>query len=114
MIARRGQKVTTRVDAPAELEGELAAGARAGSVAVLRDGQVVRRVALVTASEVPGAGPLRRVVHELGPPLTGLLIAVILGGASIVAFSIGSRRRERSLAARRQARSKTRAAGGGG
>ena len=114
LVARRDEKVTTRVDAPAEVEGELAAGARVGAVAVLRDGEVVRRVALVTATGVPGAGPLRRVVHELGTPLTGLLIAVILVGVSAGAISIGSRRRERQLAARRQARSKARAAGGGG
>ena len=49
---------------------------------MLRDGKVVRRVPLVTAAEVPGAGPLRVIVDELGTFLTVLLIGVILALAA--------------------------------
>jgi hypothetical protein len=54
-----------------------------GTVTVLLDGEPVRRVALVTASEVPGAGTLRVILSELGVPLTllialGILVAAIL------------------------------------
>ena len=61
------------MDAPDELEGELAAGERVGRVAVLRDGKVVKRVPLVTAAEVPGAGPLRVISEELGGALITLI-----------------------------------------
>jgi hypothetical protein len=73
------------VNAPNELEGPLAAGARVGSVTVLVDGRPVRRVALVTAAEVPGAGPLRVLVSDLGVPLT-VLIAVLIAVAAILAI----------------------------
>ena len=49
-----------------------------GSVAVLRDGRVVRRVKLVTAAAVPGAGTLRVVLSVLGVPLTSLLLLAML------------------------------------
>jgi hypothetical protein len=52
-------------------------------VTVLVDGRPVRRVALVTASDVPGAGTLRVLLSILGVPLTlligvGILVAAIL------------------------------------
>jgi serine-type D-Ala-D-Ala carboxypeptidase (penicillin-binding protein 5/6) len=83
VTVRDGQRLRRRVNAPDELEGPLAAGERVGSVTVLVDGRPVRRIALVIAAEVPGAGPLRKVVSELGVPLTvlvviALLVAVIL------------------------------------
>jgi D-alanyl-D-alanine carboxypeptidase (penicillin-binding protein 5/6) len=68
VTARRDQRITKRVDAPDELRGEIAAGTRVGTVAILRDGKVVRRVPLLTAEEVPGAGPLRRLASALGIP----------------------------------------------
>ena len=115
VIARRGQKVTTRVDAPAERGGRAGRG-RAGGIRRRPAGRPggASGGARDRRGGAGGGPPAAWSSHELGPPLTGLLIAVILGGASIAAISIGSRRRERSLAARRQARSKTRAAGGGG
>jgi serine-type D-Ala-D-Ala carboxypeptidase (penicillin-binding protein 5/6) len=83
VTVREGQRLRRRVNAPDELEGPLAAGERIGSVTVVVDGRPVRRVALVTAAEVPGAGTLRRVVSELGVPVivliaVALLVAVIL------------------------------------
>ena len=58
------------------------AGTRVGTVSVLVDGRVVRRVALVTAVDVPGAGTVRVVLSALGVPLTLLLLLGILLAAS--------------------------------
>jgi len=84
LTVRNGQRLRRRVNAPDELEGPLAAGERVGSVTVLVDGRPVRRVALVTAAEVPGAGPLRVLVSDLGVPLI-VLIAVLIVVAAILA-----------------------------
>jgi serine-type D-Ala-D-Ala carboxypeptidase (penicillin-binding protein 5/6) len=85
LTVRNGQRLRRRVNAPEELKGPLAAGERVGSVTVLVDGRPVRRVALVTASEVPEAGTLRVLVSVLGVPLT-LLIAVGILVAAILAI----------------------------
>ena len=109
LVLRRGERVTTRVSAPDELEGELAAGTRVGRVAVLRDGKVVQRVPLVTAGEVPGAGPLRVIADELG---TFLLLLVLLAAVVLATFltaSVRSRRRAKELADRRRERQRARA-----
>ncbi len=105
LVTRRGQKVTTRVDAPETVEGELAAGERVGSIAVLRDGRLVRRVGLVTAAEVPGAGPLRVIAHGLGGGALVFLLALGAGAATFVLASRAKtrRRRDAERAARRQA-----------
>jgi D-alanyl-D-alanine carboxypeptidase (penicillin-binding protein 5/6) len=83
ITVRDGQRLRRRVTAPDEVEGPLSKGERVGTVTVLLDGEPVRRVALVTASEVPGAGTLRVILSELGVPLTllialGILVAAIL------------------------------------
>jgi serine-type D-Ala-D-Ala carboxypeptidase (penicillin-binding protein 5/6) len=104
VLLRRGQRTTTRVNAPEELEGEIAAGTRVGGVSVLREGRVVARVPLVTAGEVQGAGPLRVVVHELGLPLTLLLVVVIVSLVSMTASLIRRRQRARDRDDRRRAR----------
>jgi serine-type D-Ala-D-Ala carboxypeptidase (penicillin-binding protein 5/6) len=83
LTVRDGQRLRRQVNAPDELEGPVAAGERVGSVTVLVDGRPVRRVALVTASDVPGAGTLRVLLSILGVPLTlligvGILVAAIL------------------------------------
>ena len=85
LTVRNGQRLRRRVNAPDELEGPLAAGVRVGSVTVLVDGRPVRRVALVTAAEVPGAGPLRVLVSDLGVPLI-VLIALLIVVAAILAI----------------------------
>ena len=85
--------MTRRVAAPDELEGPLSAGARVGSVSVLVDGRVVRRVALVTASDVPGAGTVRVVLSALGVPLTLLLLLGILLAVGLTALRIRVRLR---------------------
>jgi D-alanyl-D-alanine carboxypeptidase (penicillin-binding protein 5/6) len=85
LTVRDGQQLRRRVDAPDELEGPLAAGERVGSVTVLVDGKRVRRVALVTAADVPGAGTLRVLLSVLGVPLT-LLIALAILVAAVLAM----------------------------
>ena len=81
---RKGQHVRRRANAPDEVKGPLDAGARVGTVTVLLDGRPVRRVALVTAEEVPGAGTLRVLLSWLGVPLTLLLLVAILVAAVLV------------------------------
>ena len=85
LTIRDGTRLRRRVNAPDELEGPIAAGERVGSVTVLVDGRPIRRVALVTAEDVPGAGTLRVLLSVLGVPLT-LLIAVGILVAAILAM----------------------------
>ena len=85
LTIRDGMRLRRRLNAPEELEGPIAAGERVGSVTVLVDGKPVRRVALVTAEDVPGAGTLRVLLSVLGVPLT-LLIAVGILVAAILAI----------------------------
>ena len=85
LTIRDGMRLRRRVNAPEELEGPIAAGERVGSVTVLVDGRPVRRVALVTAEDVPGAGTIRVLLSVLGVPLT-LLIAVGILVAAILAI----------------------------
>jgi serine-type D-Ala-D-Ala carboxypeptidase (penicillin-binding protein 5/6) len=85
LTVRRGERLRRRVRAPDELEGPLASGTRVGTVEVVHDGRVVRRVALVTAAPVPGAGTLRVVLSTLGVPLTLLLVlGILVAGALTV------------------------------
>jgi D-alanyl-D-alanine carboxypeptidase (penicillin-binding protein 5/6) len=109
VVARRDQRVRTRVDAPGELRGEIDAGARVGSVAIVRDGEVVGRVALVTGERVPGAGLPRRVASALGLSLTALLLLVMVSATAIVGVRVGRRRRAHAQESRRRARARERA-----
>ncbi len=65
VTVRDGERIRRRVRAPDEVEGPLPRGTRVGSVSVLVDGRIVRRVPLVTAAAVPEAGTLR--VADFGP-----------------------------------------------
>jgi D-alanyl-D-alanine carboxypeptidase (penicillin-binding protein 5/6) len=85
LTVRDGQRLRRRVPAPEEIEGPLPAGERVGSVTVLVDGRPVRRVALVTADAVPGAGALRVLLSVLGIPLT-LLIALAILAIAVLAI----------------------------
>jgi D-alanyl-D-alanine carboxypeptidase (penicillin-binding protein 5/6) len=93
VTARAGQVVSSRVHAPAKVEGPLPAGRRVGTVTVLRGGQSVGRVALVTADSVPGAGPLRKVFS--GPSLALVLVLIGLILAALVLGTLRSRVRFR-------------------
>jgi serine-type D-Ala-D-Ala carboxypeptidase (penicillin-binding protein 5/6) len=88
---RDGERVRRRIRAPEELEGPLEAGARVGSVTVSVDGERVRRVALVTASNIPEAGTVRVLISVLGVPLTVLLVLAILLGAVLVVVGLRAR-----------------------
>jgi D-alanyl-D-alanine carboxypeptidase (penicillin-binding protein 5/6) len=99
---RRGERVRTRIDAPGELHGPLAAGARVGRASVYVDGRRVSTVPLVTAESVPKAGVVRKVAHWLLWPWT----LIVLAGLGLV----GTARRRRRLAAADAARRRRRQA----
>jgi serine-type D-Ala-D-Ala carboxypeptidase (penicillin-binding protein 5/6) len=88
LTLRDGERVRRRIRAPDELEGPLPAGSRVGSVTVFVDGERVRRVPLVTASDVPDAGTLKVLLSVLGVPLTVLLVIAILLGAAFAAMRL--------------------------
>jgi serine-type D-Ala-D-Ala carboxypeptidase (penicillin-binding protein 5/6) len=113
VLLRRGEKVRKRVRAPHEL-GKEPAGARVGTIDLIRDGKVIDRVPLVTEAAVPGAGPLRIATHALGPFLTLLVILLIVSAMVFVATRTRRRRRERERAERRRARNRARAQAEGG
>jgi D-alanyl-D-alanine carboxypeptidase (penicillin-binding protein 5/6) len=100
---RRGEQVHTRVHAPGELHGQLAAGTRVGSVEVIVDGNRFRTVPLVTAEAVPSAGLLRKLVHIALRPW--LLVAALVLGVLVV-----ERRRRRRVAAEAARRRRRQAA----
>jgi D-alanyl-D-alanine carboxypeptidase (penicillin-binding protein 5/6) len=93
LTLRVDERVRRRISAPEEVEGPLEAGTRVGSVTLFVDGERVRRIALVTAGDVPEAGTLRVLTSVLGVPLTVLLVLAILLGAALAI--ILSRRRVR-------------------
>jgi serine-type D-Ala-D-Ala carboxypeptidase (penicillin-binding protein 5/6) len=93
VLVRAGERIERRVRAPKEVDGPLPAGERVGSVTVLVDGAPVRRVALVTAAEVPGAGTLRVLTSVVGVPLTLLAGLAILVAAVLAAKRIRLRLR---------------------
>lgn len=93
VLVREGERIKRRVRAPEELEGPVPEGRPVGSVTVLVDGEPVRRVPLVTAAEVPGAGTLRVLTSVVGVPLTLLAAVAILLAAVLVAMRIRLRLR---------------------
>jgi len=88
LTVRRGERVGKRIDAPDEIEGPLAKGEKVGSAQVVYRGKVVRTVPLVTAGEVRGASPARRLTSALGTLLTVLFVLGIVFGAVLVALRI--------------------------
>ena len=93
VLIRDGERIKRRVRAPDEVEGPLAAGERVGSVTVLVDGRPVRRRALVTADDVPGAGTLTVLTSVVGVPLTMLAALAILIAAVVALIRIRARLR---------------------
>ena len=92
LLLRTGQRTSTVVDAPDELEGPLDAGERVGWVDVRRGGRTVRRVPLVTLAEVEGASFTRKVVRSGGWALTAVALLGIVLAAMLV---VRRRRRQR-------------------
>jgi D-alanyl-D-alanine carboxypeptidase (penicillin-binding protein 5/6) len=76
LTVRRGAKVTTRVDAPGELEGPLEANERVGTVVVLVNGRPAGRAPLVTGADVPEASFVRRSRSGLGWAVAFLVLTV--------------------------------------
>jgi D-alanyl-D-alanine carboxypeptidase (penicillin-binding protein 5/6) len=89
IVVREGQRVTTELDAPDELEGPLPKGERVGWVEVKRGGETVRRVGLVTLAEVEGASFLRKVMRTLG---TLLIVGILVGIVLLVVVAVRRRR----------------------
>jgi serine-type D-Ala-D-Ala carboxypeptidase (penicillin-binding protein 5/6) len=98
----RGERLTTRVHAPAQLSGPLPAGRRVGSVEVLFAGHKVKTLGLVTAHAVPGSTLIQRVTHKLGPPLTALALLAVVLGAVLVGLGLRATlaRRPRTVSSR--------------
>ena len=92
LTVRRGAKVTTRVDAPDELEGPLEANERVGTVVVLVNGRPAGRAPLVTAADVPEAGFVRRSRSALG----WAVAFVVLAAAGVAAVRYRGSRSRRS------------------
>jgi D-alanyl-D-alanine carboxypeptidase (penicillin-binding protein 5/6) len=95
LTVRRGERLARRVSAPEELEGPMDEGERVGTVAVVQDGKAVRRVPLVTAEEVPGAGPLRRLMSALGVVLSVLLLLTLVVAAMLFGLRLRAVRARR-------------------
>jgi D-alanyl-D-alanine carboxypeptidase (penicillin-binding protein 5/6) len=93
VTVRDGERLRRRVDAPDELDGPMPKGERVGSVTVLVDGKRVRKTALVTTAEVPGAGTFRVLLSVLGVPLTLFLVLAILIAAALAALRLRVRLR---------------------
>ena len=99
--ARRGERVTRRVQAPDEVSGPLKAGSRVGTLQVVYRGKVVQSVPLVTASPVQGAGLIQKATNSLGGPLPTLALIAFLGAAATLALRVRSTRAMRGEKAAR-------------
>jgi D-alanyl-D-alanine carboxypeptidase (penicillin-binding protein 5/6) len=99
---RRGEKLSTRLHVPAELEGPIAAGRHVGSIDVLYVGRRVETLGLVTTRAVPGSTFVGRLTEALGPLLTALALAVLVGGGVLAGFRLRSvfARRRRTVSSR--------------
>jgi serine-type D-Ala-D-Ala carboxypeptidase (penicillin-binding protein 5/6) len=93
LTVRRGRTVRRHVDAPSEVEGPLAAGSRVGSVQVLVGGKLVRTVPLVTASDVEGAGLVRKATAPFGGGLVAVALLALLAVIALFALRVRAIRR---------------------
>lgn len=95
LTIRRGQRLETAVEAPAEVEGAIDRGQRLGTVTVSVDDEIVARVALEATRAVSAASLLQRFDGAVpGPRAVAWLVAVAgLGLAFIAAIAIFDRRR---------------------
>lgn len=93
LTLREGERVGRQVQAPRELGGPLPAGHPVGYVTIVADGRAVRKLPLVTASEVRAAGIVRKTTSALGWPLTFLVLLGILIGGAFLARRVRAGRR---------------------
>jgi D-alanyl-D-alanine carboxypeptidase (penicillin-binding protein 5/6) len=92
VTVRRGQRVRRRFELPDELDGPMDAGERVGTVSVYVGGRRVGRVGLRTATEVPGAGPVRVLTSFIGLPLTLLVALVVFLAAALRIRAVAGRK----------------------
>jgi D-alanyl-D-alanine carboxypeptidase (penicillin-binding protein 5/6) len=92
LTVRRGEHVSRRVEAPDQLKGPLPRGARVGTVSVVYRGRVVKRVPLVTASAVQGAGFVRRLTSGLGGTAAAIALLLVLGVAAFLGIRVRATR----------------------
>ena len=99
-VARRGRRVTVRLDAPSRVDGPLDKGAVVGHAVVRYGGRRMAEVQLVTAEAVPAAGVGQRLVDYFTRPFTFALVLVLLACvlplALLRARAVRRRRRRRS------------------
>jgi serine-type D-Ala-D-Ala carboxypeptidase (penicillin-binding protein 5/6) len=86
LTARRGRAVRTRVTAPSEVEGPLAAGDQVGRIDVLVRGRVVRSAPLVAADSVAAAGFVRKAAARIGGPAVAVALLVLFVAALLFAL----------------------------
>lgn len=92
ITVRGGQRVATRVQAPAKVEGPIAAGDALGRVFASVDGREAGSVPLVAARAVPAASLARKAASRALLP-----VALVAVGAFVIV--VGLRRRPRARAA---------------
>ena len=93
LTVRRGRAVRTRVMAPKEVEGPIAAGERVGTIQVLVRGKVERSVPLVTASDVEGAGLVRKATAPFGGALAAVALLALLVAVLLLGLRVRSQRK---------------------
>ena len=95
LTIRRGQRLATTVDAPAEVEGPIERGQQLGAVVVSVDGETVARVALEASRAVSGASLLQRIDGVVPGSRAVLWLLAVVGLALVgaTAIAIYGRRR---------------------
>ena len=104
LVIRRGERVRRQVDAPDELEGPLARGARVGTITVSYRDRVVRRVPLVTAQRVQEATAWRKFTAGVGGAAAALAFLALAALAVVLVARVSRTRRRRTRAASRGGR----------
>jgi serine-type D-Ala-D-Ala carboxypeptidase (penicillin-binding protein 5/6) len=100
LTLRRGTPLSLEVAAPGRLDGPLPARHEVGNVRVVVGGKVVRTVPLVTATEVPGAGFLRKLSESIGGVLVTIAVLAVLIACTLVALRARAVRLQRARSAR--------------
>jgi D-alanyl-D-alanine carboxypeptidase (penicillin-binding protein 5/6) len=106
LLVRRGLKVRrSTVLTTHQLEGPLPAGQRVGTMTVTYRNKVVKKIPLVTAEPVKGAGTIRKIHSEIGGAGTAvalLVLALFLGLAALRLNAVRRRGRRVARTARRR------------
>jgi len=95
--ARADEHLDVQVDAPDEVEGPIAKGARIGSATVTIDGASVATIPLVAARAVSKASAVQRLDAAVPGPRAVLVIVLLgtLGGAVVAGLAVARRLRGR-------------------